>query len=60
MKNIYFVFLLGFVVSLVFAPVVLYLTKKLKAGQNILEYVEAHSSKQGTPTMGGFIFIFGL
>lgn len=31
--------------------------KKLKAGQVILGYVEQHSAKAGTPTMGGFIFI---
>ena len=31
--------------------------KKLKAGQRINVYVEAHRGKAGTPTMGGLIFI---
>ena len=31
--------------------------KKLKAGQNILSYVEEHHKKSGTPTMGGVVFI---
>lgn len=46
------------------APFVIQTCKKLKAGQNILHYVDKHMAKQGTPTMGGFIFliplIFGL
>lgn len=53
-------FLLGFFVSFVIAPMVISIIKKLKAGQNILEYVDTHASKQGTPTMGGLIFIIGL
>ncbi len=31
--------------------------RKLKFGQNILNYVTEHNYKSGTPTMGGFIFI---
>ncbi len=50
-------FLITFFVSLIFAPFVIKLSKKLKFGQNILGYVSEHSSKQGTPTMGGIIFI---
>ena len=46
--------------SLIVSPIVLNVVRKLKAGQNILEYVDAHSSKQGTPTMGGIIFVIGL
>ena len=60
MKNIYFLFLVGFGVSILIAPLVIDIVRKLKAGQNILEYVDAHASKQGTPTMGGIIFILGL
>lgn len=60
MKNVYILFLLGFFVSLIIAPMVLIVVKKLKAGQNILEYVDTHASKQGTPTMGGIIFLLGL
>lgn len=54
------IFLVGFFSSLIFAPLIIHLMKKLKAGQNILNYVDAHASKQGTPTMGGFIFLIGL
>lgn len=39
------------------APLVIKTMKKLKAGQVILGYVSQHSAKEGTPTMGGFIFI---
>lgn len=33
------------------------LLKRLKLGQPILKYVEAHKDKNGTPTMGGLFFI---
>ena len=48
-----FCFLLAFSI----APLVIKVCQKLKASQTILNYVEAHKSKQGTATMGGFIFI---
>ena len=51
-----FAFLLSFVVAI---PVYLFLCK-LKFGQPILEYVDKHSSKQGTPTMGGIIFLISF
>ncbi len=44
----------------VIAPVVLMLCKKLHASQSILHYVDKHASKEGTPTMGGFIFLLPL
>ena len=50
-------FFLSFLTALLIAPVIIKTTKRLKFGQNILEYVVEHTSKQGTPTMGGFIFI---
>jgi len=39
-------------------PISIKLLKRLKFGQNILHYVEAHATKQGTPTMGGIVFVF--
>ena len=48
-----------FIGLLIGSPVIKYLRKQ-KAGQSILEYVEMHSSKQGTPTMGGIIFLASL
>lgn len=60
MRQFVVIFLVGFFSSLVFAPFIIYLMRKLKAGQNILNYVDAHASKQGTATMGGLIFLVGL
>ncbi len=42
------------------SPLVLYVCKKLKASQSILHYVDKHASKEGTPTMGGLIFLVTL
>ncbi len=53
----YYCFLFSFVLSIIIAPFYIKFAKKLKFGQNILGYVEEHFSKQGTPTMGGVIFI---
>jgi len=46
--------------STLIAPIILWFCKKLKASQSILHYVDKHASKQGTPTMGGLIFILTL
>lgn len=48
---------LTFAAGLAVGPLVIRAAKKLKAGQVILGYVEQHSYKSGTPTMGGFIFL---
>jgi len=50
-------FLITFFISLILSPLIIKICKKLKLGQNILGYVSEHNSKQGTPTMGGIIFI---
>lgn len=55
-----FDFLFSFFVSLAFLPLVYNIVKKLKAKQEILEYVEMHKGKAGTPTMGGVAFILGF
>ncbi len=52
--------LLCLIFSCAIAPVVLMLCKKLKASQSILHYVDKHASKDGTPTMGGIIFLLTL
>ncbi|MBE7074814.1 MAG: phospho-N-acetylmuramoyl-pentapeptide-transferase [Clostridiales bacterium] len=52
-----FTFLITFLLALLFAPLVFLFSKKLKAKQTILHYVKEHEGKQGTPTMGGIIFI---
>ena len=59
METALFSFLIGFLFCLVLSPIVIKLINKLKGGQPILNYVEAHVNKSGTPTMGGLIFLFG-
>ena len=51
------VFLIATIVGLMLSYPTILLCKKLKIGQTTLHYVEKHSSKSGTPTMGGIIFI---
>lgn len=51
------IFLITYIVVILFALVVVPLLKKIKAQQQILSYVKEHSSKNGTPTMGGMFFI---
>ncbi len=48
---------LSLVFSLLIAPPIIRLLSRFKAGQVILGYVEQHKSKNGTPTMGGIIFL---
>ena len=52
-----FALMLGFIGATIFGLIIIPFLKKLKAGQNINIYVEAHRNKAGTPTMGGLIFI---
>ena len=58
MKQNLFCALTAFALSFVFLLVLIPVLRKMKAGQNILVYVEEHKSKGGTPTMGGLAFIF--
>ena len=51
------IFLVAFGVSALLSPLILSSIKKLKAKQTILHYVKEHEVKNGTPTMGGLIFI---
>lgn len=53
-----FAIMIGFLFSAVLGLVLIPLLKKLKVGQRISVFVgEAHRKKEGTPTMGGLIFI---
>ena len=50
----------GFLISVILGPVIIPVLKKLKFGQKILEIgPKWHMGKQGTPTMGGIMFILG-
>lgn len=55
-----FAFLAAFAVCLLFCALLLPTLRRLKAGQEILQYVTEHTSKQGTPTMGGIAFILAI
>ena len=58
---ILFLYFIGaFIVSCSVALPIIKGLRKLRAGQNILEYVVQHESKAGTPTMGGVIFIIPI
>lgn len=52
-----FALMIGFIFATFFGLIIIPLLKKIKLGQNINVYVEAHEKKAGTPTMGGVIFI---
>lgn len=53
-----FAVMIGFLFSVVLGFVLIPLLKKLNVGQRISIFVgETHKKKEGTPTMGGFIFI---
>ena len=50
--------MLGFVLSLIAAVILIPLLKKLKVGQSVSKLInERHLKKDGTPTIGGLIFI---
>lgn len=52
---------IGFVLALVLGPIVIPLLGRLKFGQMVrADGPQAHLKKQGTPTMGGIIFLVGL
>ncbi|MDE6189818.1 MAG: phospho-N-acetylmuramoyl-pentapeptide-transferase [Clostridia bacterium] len=50
----------SFVLAMALSPLIIRLMKALKAGQPILEYVDKHEGKSGTPTMGGIIFLLPM
>jgi len=50
--------MIGFLLSAVLGLIIIPIIKKKKLGQKISSYVgEAHKKKEGTPTMGGVIFV---
>ncbi len=50
----------GFLLTLLISPFVISFIRREKVKQVILNYVEAHSAKAGTPTMGGIIFLISI
>ena len=60
MKLVLIACIVAFVVAFIVAKPIISWLLSIKAKQTILEYVELHKDKQGTPTMGGLIILFGL
>ena len=59
--SLIFSFIIAFFVSLALGKVLIPVLRALKAGQSIKEIGPTwHMSKQGTPTMGGLMFIAGI
>lgn len=52
--------LLAFLLACIISPFVISFMQRVKAKQTVLHYVQAHKSKDGTPTMGGVIFILSI
>ena len=53
-----FAIMIGFLSSAVLGLILIPILKKLKMGQRVSVFVgEAHRKKEGTPTIGGLIFI---
>lgn len=53
--------LIGFIVSVILGVILIPLLKSIKAGQSINYYLRtSHKNKEGTPTMGGLIFIISV
>lgn len=50
-------FLLSFLFAALLGKIAIPVLRRIGIGQNILSYVSEHKKKQGTPTMGGVIFI---
>ena len=50
--------MIGFIIAIIFGVMLVPLLKKLKAKQSLSNYLtKTHKEKEGTPTMGGLIFI---
>ncbi len=49
--------MLGFIISMVVGLLFIPFMKKIGVGQQVSHSLEKHLKKEGTPTMGGFIFI---
>ena len=50
--------MVGFIISVIFGLMLIPLLKRINFGQRISQYVkDSHRNKEGTPTMGGLIFI---
>lgn len=61
MTKVFLAMFISFGVTVALGPMVISFLKRVKFGQNILDIGPYwHKSKQGTPTMGGLMFISGI
>ena len=61
MQKMIFAFIASAAIVMLLAPLFIPMLRRLKFGQ--VERVEgphAHSAKEGTPTMGGLMFVIGI
>ena len=58
LTKISIVMILSIILSIIFGTIIIPLLKKIKANQRLSIYLsDSHKRKEGTPTMGGLIFI---
>mgnify|MGYP003292357119 CR=1 FL=1 len=50
-------FMIGFILTIITGVILIPMLKKLKIKQKVSVFIEKHKEKDGTPTMGGLIFI---
>lgn len=50
-------FMIGFILTIVFGVILIPLLKKMNVKQSVSVFLSGHKDKEGTPTMGGLIFI---
>jgi len=50
-------FMIGFILTIIFGYLFIPVLKKMKIRQSVSEFMKIHKNKEGTPTMGGLIFI---
>ena len=61
MKDVMIAIIVSFAVSAALGPFIIPLLLKLKVGQTVREEgLESHKAKNGTPTIGGLIFLAGI
>ncbi|MDQ0177663.1 phospho-N-acetylmuramoyl-pentapeptide-transferase [Bacillus chungangensis] len=60
-KVILYTILMGFLATVLLSPIFIPFLRRLKFGQSIREEgPKSHQKKQGTPTMGGIVFLFSI
>lgn len=49
--------MIGFILSIIFGLIIIPMLRKMKINQKVSIFVSKHKNKEGTPTIGGIIFI---